>query len=186
VGNAIAELERELAPGERLLWSGQPMPGLRLRAVDAFLMLFGFLWLAFCVGWEIHVLRTPGPMATALALFGLPFFLMGLYMAGGRLFAEAARRRRTSYGITHRRALIVTRGRARHVRSLDLHQLSDVQMTEQRDHSGTLRLITAAPGYARVAIHQQVPIATGEVFEQVPRVREAYATLQQARAALPR
>ena len=38
------ELRPELGAGERLLWSGQPRGGLRLRPTDAMLVPFSLLW----------------------------------------------------------------------------------------------------------------------------------------------
>lgn len=38
-------LSAELGPGERLVWSGKPRGGIRLRAQDAFLIPFSLLWI---------------------------------------------------------------------------------------------------------------------------------------------
>ncbi len=50
--------EDYFAPGERLIWEGQPLPG-----------------------------RFATPMTVGLAIFGVPFFLAGLAMSGGALLS---------------------------------------------------------------------------------------------------
>lgn len=42
-GNASAMIEAELVPGERVIWSGQPKTGVRLRAKELALILPGLL-----------------------------------------------------------------------------------------------------------------------------------------------
>ena len=39
------EIARELAPAEKVLWTGQPRQGLVLRGYDVFALPFGMAWL---------------------------------------------------------------------------------------------------------------------------------------------
>ncbi len=186
--NAAAELELELAPGERLLWSTKPQQGIRFIAADAFLLPFALVWLAFSLGFELMSFRIPvatgGAMRMVFAIFGLPFVFIGLYLLAGRFFLDAKRRRNTAYGITNQRVLTVTRGRNRRIRSLDLAQIKDVETIERRDGSGRILLQSAgAPNYVMVGRNQPYPVAAGFSLDFVPNIREAAELLQQARSA---
>jgi hypothetical protein len=54
-------IRSELSSGEKLLWSGQPSGGLRLRPADALMIPFSLLWAGFAVSWELSVVRTGAP-----------------------------------------------------------------------------------------------------------------------------
>jgi hypothetical protein len=127
---------QHLDPGERLLWSGRPRPGIRLRAQDAFLIPFSLLWCGFAIFWETSVLRRNAPLF--FGIWGIPFVLMGLYIVLGRFFVDAKARERTVYGVTNERILFVGGLLARQIKSLPIRNLADVTLTERRDGSGTI------------------------------------------------
>ncbi len=129
-------INRELSPGERLLWSGQPRSGPRLTPGDIALVPFSLLWAGFAVFWESMVLKQGPP--GFMALWGIPFILMGVYMVIGRFFVDAYRRGRTYYGLTNRRVIIVGGMLGRSVNSLDLATLPAIQVSERGDGSGTI------------------------------------------------
>src|SRR5262245_54003398 len=91
-------VQAELAPGEHLLWSGQPRQGLVLHVSDAFFIPFGLFWVAMFGGLFIETLTEPN--IGFMALFFVPFFLGGLFFAFGRFALDAWQRRRTYYGVT--------------------------------------------------------------------------------------
>ena len=67
-------LQGELAPSEKLLWSGQPAQGFQLHAGDAMAIPCSIAWFFFAVYWEMTILQMgTGPV---YALFGLPFILV--------------------------------------------------------------------------------------------------------------
>ncbi|HYE47042.1 MAG TPA: hypothetical protein VEA44_14870 [Caulobacter sp.] len=109
----VEDMERErllrpyLRPDERLVWTGQPQPGLVLTGQDIFLIPFSLLWGGFVLFWEATVLASGGP--SVMALFGVPFVLIGLFMIFGRFLVDAVIRRGMVYGLTDRRAIVLRR-----------------------------------------------------------------------------
>src|SRR5688572_9125120 len=121
--NTTLEIEKELSAGERLVWSGQPRDGIRLRPVDAFLIPFSLLWCGFALFWEVMALtatsKQAGPIGYVFPLFGIPFVLVGLYLVIGRFMVDARMRARTFYGVTNERIIIVSGLFSRQVKSFN-------------------------------------------------------------------
>ena len=142
------ELQRYLSPGEKLLWDGKPKQGLVFRRSDFLMIPFSLMWGGFAVFWEIMALTvsfegdTNGfePGALIFSLFGVPFVLIGLYLIFGRFWADARRRKNTTYGITNERIIILSGRFSRKNRSVNLRTLSDISLTEKPDRSGTIWL----------------------------------------------
>jgi hypothetical protein len=135
-------LVQHLDSGERLLWSGQPRSGIRLRPQDAYLIPFSLLWGGFAIFWEFMAVtqtsKTPGPVGTIFPLFGLPFVLVGLYLIFGRFFFDARSRERTFYGVTSERIVIISGVFSQQTKSLQLRTLTDVSLTQRADGSGSI------------------------------------------------
>ena len=159
--DASQVIVRELETGESLLWSGQPRKGIVFRSSDLFLIPFSIFWGGFALFWEGSVLsqarRSGNSISLFMVLWGIPFVLVGLYLMFFRFIVDARRREHTCYGLTDRRAIIVTGlfqselaptletvtalavglG-SRKVKSLDLRTMTDVSMNERADGSGTI------------------------------------------------
>ena len=121
-------IRRELGSQESLLWSDQPKQGMVLRAADAFLIPFSIMWCGFAIFWESSVFTSRAPFF--FKLWGAPFVLVGLYFVFGRFIADAAERRRTVYGLTNERVLIISGLFRRQVKSLNLRTLPEVSLSE--------------------------------------------------------
>src|SRR5258708_30915992 len=141
--NLSSPVERKLSPGEKLLWSGQPRFGIRLRGSDAFVIPFSILWCSFAIFWETMAVRKGAPVF--FMLWGIPFILVGLYIVFGRFIADAMTRKKTFYGVTSERIIIITGLFSQEIKSLNLRTLTDVSLTERGDGSGT---ITFEPVYS--------------------------------------
>jgi hypothetical protein len=177
---ARSELSRELAADERLVWCGRPRGGVRLRAADAFLVPFTFLWAGFAMFWEMEVLKTGAP--TLFAVWGIPFILVGLYITVGRFLVDAVLRRHTLYGLTDQRALIVSTLGGRRVQVVNLLRVAEITLVEHRDQSGTISFGPSSPwaglglGFGRWGASRYAP-------PQFQFIDEPRAVFEKARAA---
>ena len=182
-------LASHLDPGERLLWSGQPRAGIRLRAVDTLLIPFTLLWGGFAFFWEYmvltHMSNAPQPMVTIFPLFGLPFVFVGLYMIFGRFIVDAMRRGRTYYGVTNERIIVISGLFAPQIKSLMLKTLDAISFAPRMDGSGTItfgqsNFVNAVfpagswPGAGRFA---------SPAFELIDRAKEVYDLVREAQRA---
>ena len=135
-GAAQALLERQIAPGERLLWSGRPQ---KLHGPRGAGRLFAVFFLGFVCFWELMALQTltlgAGLFGILFPLFGIPFILVGIKMlfpqVGGPKPEEIA------YAITDQRVLVVTKGR---VSSWELDSIRGVEKRYYQDGTGDLIL----------------------------------------------
>lgn len=135
---AQGTIESRLIPNEQLLWSGAPRSGLLLRPADAFLIPFSLLFGGFAIVWEVAIVYSGAP--AVMALVGIPFVIAGLYMLIGRFIVDACIRSGTVYGLTNRRAIIVSGLFSKSTHSVPLKTLLDVSMREGSDKSGTILL----------------------------------------------
>ena len=80
-GDAQALLARQLAPGERLLWSGSPK---KLHGPRGAGKLFAVFFLGFACFWELMALQTltagAGVFGIVFPLFGIQFSLVGIQL----------------------------------------------------------------------------------------------------------
>jgi hypothetical protein len=132
------QIKSELSSKERLLWTGRPTLGVKLRAADVFLIPFSLVWGGFAIFWESMVVVQGAPFF--FALFGIPFVLIGLYLMFGRFWVDARQRAKTYYGLTNERVIIVSGQFRRSIKSVNIDTLTDVSLTEKSDGSGTITL----------------------------------------------
>jgi hypothetical protein len=177
---AEREISGQLESGERLLWSGIPPQGLLLRGSDAFLIPFSFMWGGFAIFWETSVLKSGAPLF--FALWGVPFVLVGLYLIAGRFVVEAKQRTRMAYGVTDRRAVIISGLFSKNVKSLALKTLTEVTLTERPDGTGT---ITFGPSHPMARWYGNTAwpgmgAYSSPCFESIRQARDVYATIRES------
>ncbi|MCW6510666.1 PH domain-containing protein [Lichenifustis flavocetrariae] len=134
-----------LLRGEEVVWWGRPRQGLLLTPRDALLIPFSLLWGGFAIFWETMVLRTEAP--GFMALWGLPFVLVGLFLIFGRFFLDSWLRARIYYAVTKQRILIARSGPWPSFKALHLDRLPEVTLNEERAGRGTIRFGSSTRGW---------------------------------------
>jgi hypothetical protein len=115
---AAQKIQPELLSGETIYWAGMPNPRVIFHSDDWTTIPFFLLWSGFFI-WKASVLGywsgSPkhGPTSTFLALWGIPFILVGQYFIWGRFLRDAWLKRRTYYAVTNRRVIAIQEGRTR-------------------------------------------------------------------------
>lgn len=174
-------IRRELSEDERLLWSGRPERGIKLRPSDALAIPFSLLWGGFAFFWEYSVLSKGGPIF--FGFWGIPFVLVGLYMIAGRFFADAYVRDRTDYAVTDQRVLIVSGMFSREVKSLPLASMSNISLKEQASGTGTIQFGPMPPGASMMMIGPSWPGAgrmLPPMFDLLPKARQVHELILRA------
>lgn len=141
--NASMKLQPELLSGESILWAGMPSTSVLFHPEDGYMIPFSLLWGGFAIFWEASVLgiwgntTKHGTGAPAfMVLWGIPFVLVGQYFIWGRFLYDAWLKRRTYYGVTNRRVLIVQEGWQRKTSATDLAGIPTI--TREGSRIGTL------------------------------------------------
>jgi hypothetical protein len=130
------ELQDELESSERLLWSGKSTKGLMFRPTDIFAVPFSILWCGFAVYWIFGANNANAP--PFFLAFGAVFVIAGLYFVFGRFIVDAMTRRRTIYGLTDRRAIVISGLLGRNARSVDLKSCSEITVRKSGGGTGTI------------------------------------------------
>jgi hypothetical protein len=140
-------LERELRPGENVLWHGWQLG--RLDPRHFLVYVFAVPWTAFALAWTgiaaaAVASAVPGEnelglVAWAFPLFGLPFIAVGAWMLG-KPFMPLLERGRVLYVITAERVLKLSLVRTLEVTAVPAARIGMVERREERDGTGMLQL----------------------------------------------
>jgi len=184
-----AVISSELVAGETVLWSGQPRQGITLRSSDALMIPFSLVWGGFALSWEYEVISSDAPWL--MALFGLPFVVIGLYLIAGRFYYDAMLREKTFYGITNQRIIMLSGIRKKQALYLSISDIESVSAIKNSDGSGEIILGPADEQQAEAinrAFQSQVPIpgqvATSPHLNNLMDVDAPYAIIQKLRREL--
>ena len=171
----------ELEEGETLLWSTQPRQGFLLHPSDAFMIPFSLIWGGGSIFWEYQVLTSDAPFI--MALIGLPFVIIGLYLIAGRFYYDARVREKTFYGITDRRIIILSGVRKKQAHYVAIGEIENLQKFENMDGSGSIVL-----GFEEITTAYQSQMPIPGQMESTPRmnnltdVRKPFAIIEKLRA----
>jgi len=178
-----AVISAELEEGETLLWSAQPRQGFLLHPSDAFMIPFSIVWGCSSIFWEYQVLASDAPLI--MALIGVPFVIIGLYLIAGRFYYDAKLRGKTFYGITDRRIIILSGMREKQTHYVAIGEIENLQKFENRDGSGSLVL-----GFEEITTAYQSLMPIPGQMEATPRmnnltdVRKPFAIIEKLRAEI--
>lgn len=136
--DSAAVMTAHLAPGERLLWAGQPKQGFALRGSDSFFILFMTLWVVSAIWGIIAMWRQVG--ADSLR-FSLLFLLPAVAFIVTQYWFDAKLRGRTFYGLSDRRVIIVTYWRRQEIQSVYLKDILELRSMHRWDRTGTLEFL---------------------------------------------
>jgi hypothetical protein len=81
----------------------------------------------------------PTPVSSFMMLWGVPFVLIGQYFIWGRFIYASWKKKRTYYGVTGRRVIVVQNGWRKQVASAYIDTLPTIIKETGRNGSGTLR-----------------------------------------------
>ena len=139
---ASQKLQPELNTGESLLWAGRPNFGVIFHSEDWYMVPFSLMWGGFAIVWEAGVLGYWGTGSRGnegpgfFVLWGIPFIVIGQYMIWGRFLYDAWLKRRTYYGITDRRILVVRESWKRKMSSIYVNSIPTI--TSEGTPTGTI------------------------------------------------
>ncbi len=176
-------IRSELAPGEQVIWSGQPRQGVILRASDIFTIPFSLLWASIAVFWFYTAISQGAPLA--FSLFGVPFVLIGVYIVLGRFLTEAKQRQHTYYALTAQRIIIISGVFSTKVQSINLKIITELSLSERANGYGS---ITFAPQSPSLAFMVNAPSWSGmpalsSRFDFIPQARAVYASIRKLQTA---
>lgn len=157
-----------LEDGERILWQGSPMPGIRIESEDLGEALMGVFVMCFALFWMWNAARD----SVFLALFGTPFLIVGGRKALQGNVIAAYVRSRTWYTLTSRRAIIATdmpiRGR----------RLTSYPLTPD----SVVELVDGDPGSILFGTRFGRRTDRRAGFKLIPEARRVWAMIQRVRA----
>lgn len=151
-------IQRELGPGESLVWAGKPRGGVRFSPADTAMLPFRIMWggAALFAGYIlIRAARTAASPFFAW-FFAFLFLSFGFYTLVGRLLVEALRRRKTVYGLTSQRLIVASGIFRRSIRSFSLDRLPPLWLIERGDGSGTIGAGTPPRGFGPAAFQARL------------------------------
>lgn len=144
-------LKRELRPGERIIWSGQPIARINKSAFG--IWLFAIPWTVFSVLWTAAASipffsfagsgsdNELGAFAIFFPLFGVPFVAVGIGMLS-MPFLPLYLARKTIFAITDQRLIRLTLSKRLKSETIPANRIGIIKRDEGRDGAGTAKVAT--------------------------------------------
>lgn len=180
----------DLLAGERLLWSGSPVPGFRILPGDLKNLVFGCMFTGFALFWTSAAFlmtragSAPWFFRVLFPLFGTPFILVGLWVLFGTPVSRTRRARSMAYAITERRLIVVSEGGSRTVNAFDLERIESTTLHEGKDGVGTISFTISGRDLERLQSRGRLSDAVNAMtLESLNDVATVFRTLESARAA---
>ncbi len=170
------DLNPNLDPGEKLLWSGKPAQGLLFRKMDIFFIPFSLLWGGFAIVWEFMAISMGAPIY--FLLFGAPFVIIGLYFILGRFVVDNYLRKHITYGVSDKRIIIKTK---QAIKSFGLEDIQTLELVEKSNGKGSIHFkpkegVVSIQNSSRNSFHP-----SAGYFELIENARYVYNQIQQLR-----
>jgi len=176
-------IKAELIPSEQLLWAGRAHAVFLLHAYDYYVIAFGLLLCTIAI-FGISTIRDSADPYTAIRIICvIAFFVMGGYILVARLLLEYRQRRRTYYGLSTHRIIIIADFFHREVISINLDTLSDITLKERRNNSWTI-IFGPQQLFNVFQCSYDGIWFTKSQFELTSNAREVYETILTARREL--
>jgi hypothetical protein len=172
-------LQVEISGRKKLLWSGQPKQGFKFSKNDWFLIPFSLMWFSIMI-WVLTGTYATTQDDTEALLIGAfaPFVLMGSYITFGRFIHSALIRKRTIYGLTDKRAIIVNK---RSAETIFINETTEIYFKSNSGNRATIEF-GAPPSLFWFSVGSSFGIWTGvplvPTFEQIEDGAEVYKMIK--------
>ncbi|MGD9886881.1 MAG: helix-turn-helix domain-containing protein [Bacilli bacterium] len=121
-----------LNAGEVIQWSGKPKRNPKLHHLP--LTAFGLVFLSFSIFWTIMASK----MTSLMALFGIPFIIVGVYLVFGKKLQSRTINTQIYYAVTDERILILRHGGQDNLIQVNINQLTNVILTPSIDNTSSI------------------------------------------------
>ena len=176
-------IQSKISGGERLLWFGRPRQGFFFRKSDALLIPFSIIWFGFAIFWNYNVWK--GNPDWFFRMFGLPFLFVGFYYVFGRFIVDIFQRKKTFYGVTNERIIIVSGLFNQQTKSIDLKGLSEITFVEKSNGLGTITFGRDEIDNSNSWLQSnRNNVVYAPNFEQIPQAKNVYEIIRNTQRLL--
>jgi hypothetical protein len=136
-------INQSLQHEETLIWAGQPKKGLVFEVADIFKTIFMVIF----AGFVFFAVRLLSDISLMLAIpVGVLFFSAAFILGIGRFFIDAALRKKTFYGVTDKRIIIISSMYPKKVQSVYFNTQPKIDFLPNMDETSTIDI--GSKGYS--------------------------------------